>query len=146
MIRLGISQDVPVILGMSANFWQCTIYNDPFCPDTVSDMINHCINSKMMAVLEVDGSVVGFACGVVGLLLGNRNVKTGTELAWWVEPDHRGGSGGIKLLAYMEKLAKEEGIKYWNMVFMASSMPEKIKGIYEKLGYQINEVVYTKVL
>jgi len=146
MIRAATEQDIPQILGMSSNFWKRTIYDEPFCPDTVTEMAVHCINTEMMAVLEIEGKVVGFVCGVIGPLLGNRDVKSGTELAWWVEPDFRGGSGSIKLLKYMEQLAKDSGVKYWNMVFMESSMPEIIKHIYEKLGYKVNEVVYSKVL
>jgi len=146
MIRSGVRGDIPQILAMGSNFWQQTIYDEPFCNDTVIQMAEYCIHNQMMAVLEIDGKVVGFACGVLGPLLCNQEVKTGTELAWWVEPEYRGGSGSIRLLMYIEKLAKEAGVKYWNMVFMESSMPETIKHIYERLGYKINEVVYSKVL
>lgn len=147
MIRSGDERDIPAIESMSREFWKQTIYNDDeYCSATVTLMIRMCIDTSMLSVLEIDGEVVGFACGVIGGLLANASVKTGTELAWWVDEKHRRGRNGIALLKHIEGLAKKAGIKYWNMVYMESSMPESIKAIYEKMGYQRSEVVYTRVL
>jgi hypothetical protein len=146
MVRSGTVADVPFIISMAADFWSHTIYEDPICPRSVESMALHCINENLMSVVEGDGGVVGFACGVKGPLLGNNSVCTGTEIAWWVDPAHRSGRNGIGLLKHIEGLAKAAGIKYWNMAYMESSMPTEIKSIYEKLGYQQTEVIYSRVL
>lgn len=146
MIRAGQKSDIPAIVTMASEFWGHTIYTEPVCPESVSLMANHCIDNGLMSVLEIDGEVVGFASGVKGPLLGNNSVMAGTEIAWWVDPDHRSGKNGVALLKHIEGLAKEAGIKYWNMAYMESSMPEQIKSIYEKLGYQQTEVIYSRVL
>ena len=145
VVRKGTIEDVPQIVLMAQEFWGHTIYDEDFCPETVSQMCLACIDAGLMAVVEKE-DLVGFACGLPGPLLGNKAVKCGLELAWWVQPEHRKCRTGIDLLVYLEDLAREAGIKYWNMVFMESSMPEAVEKIYQKLGYNRVEVTYSKVL
>lgn len=147
MVRSGSSEDLESIASMAREFWQHTIYKDEeFCPDTVKAMAQMCIDQGLMSVLDANGSVKGFACGLKGALLANCSVASGSEVAWWVDPDHRNGKNGIGLLINLEKQAKEAGIKYWNMIFMDSSMPDTIEGIYQKMGYNRSESAYSKVL
>mgnify|MGYP003653046099 CR=1 FL=1 len=146
MVRPGTINDLPSIISMASEFWVHTIYDEPICAESVASMAKLCIDQDLMSVVDVDQSIVGFACGVKGPLLGNNSVSTGTEIAWWVDPDHRSGRNGIGLLKHIEGLAKAAGIKYWNMAYMESSMPTEIKSIYEKLGYQQTEVIYSRVL
>jgi hypothetical protein len=146
MVRDGCLDDIPSIIGMAKDFWSHTIYDEPACSASVEAMAKLCISQGLMSVLDVDGKVVGFACGVKGPLLGNNQVTTGTEIAWWVNPQSRAGKNGIALLRHIEGLARVAGIKYWNMAYMESSMPEQIKSIYEKMGYKQTEVIYTRVL
>ncbi len=146
MIRAGLQSDINAIVAMSSEFWGHTIYDVPCIDSDVTLMANACIEQKLMSVLEVGGAVVGFACAVAGPLLANHSVKTATEIAWWVNPDHRSGRNGIGLLRHIERLAKEAGVRYFNMAYMESSMPEEIKSIYERLGYSRLEVIYCKEL
>ena len=146
MIRKATVSDFNQIVKLSREFWGCTMFDDDFCEESVYNMVKMANEHDLLYVAEVQGSVVGFAAGVVGALLGNGAVKVGTELAWWLNPDQRGGALGIKLLKAIENQAKEIGIKYWNMAFMCSSMPDEIERIYQKLGYTKSEVVYTRRL
>jgi len=146
MIREGTESDLDFIVDMAKEFWKHTIYDEKYCPDTVWHMAAQCLSHGLLSVLEIDGEVVGFACGVKGALLGNSDVLSGTEIAWWVNPDHRSGRNGISLLRHIEGQAKKCGIKYWNMAHMESSMPETVQSIYEKMGYKRTEVIYTRVL
>ena len=146
MIRNATEYDFHQIVVMSAEFWQHTMFDDTFCYDTVFSMVSTCCEQGLLCVAEINGEVVGFAAGIQGALLGNAAVKTGNEVAWWVSPEHRGGSTGIKLLKFIENLARAKGIKYWSMAFMCSSMPETVEQIYQKLGYEKSEVVYTRML
>ena len=146
MIRAGETRDIEYILGMACEFWEHTAYSEPACSDTIRDMIELCINEHLMSVIDLDGELIGFAAGITGPLLGNRSALTGTELAWWVDTNHRKGSNGVKLLKHIEAAAKAAGVKYWTMAYMESSMPETIKCLYEKMGYTQIEVVYQKTL
>jgi len=145
-VRSGEAKDVMDIVAMACEFWEDTVYSERACPETITDMVNHCIEQNLLSVVEINGDVVGFAAGIKGTLLGNRRTSVGTELAWWVNPEHRAGSNGIKLLRHIETLAKDAGIKYWTMAYMESSMPETVKRIYENMGYRQTEVVYMREL
>lgn len=146
MIRNGTESDIPRIVEMASEFWAHTIYEEPACGESIASMAKFCIGQGLMAVLEINDKVSGFCCGVRGPVLGNNSSAAGTEIAWWIDPEHRAGSNGIKLLKYTEDLARAAGVKYWNMAYMESSMPDHIKSIYEKLGYKKTEVIYSRVL
>lgn len=146
MVRIGEYDDVGDIIKMSCEFWHHTIYDDPADPDTIAEMAKCCIDNDLMAVLEINGEVCGFACGIKGTLLGNCEIAIGVEVAWWVNPEHRNGRNGITLLRKLEDLAREQDIKYWNMVYMQSSMPEDIAQLYEAMGYRKVETTYSKEL
>lgn len=146
MIRRGLHCDFPEVVELARHFWKETIYEEPFCAESVRNMVALAHAQGLLAVLEEDAGIVGFVAGCKGALLGNASVTTGTELAWWVEPEHRKGRQGIELMKFIETLAREQGIKYWNMVSMQSSSPEVANRIYERLGYQKTETSYSKVL
>tara|TARA_R110002153_G_scaffold191269_1_gene344221 strand:+ start:892 stop:1335 length:444 start_codon:yes stop_codon:yes gene_type:complete len=146
MIRDGKPEDIPDIVRMAEDFWQHTAYEESFDAETVEGMALYCIDSGLMAVLEIAGKVCGFCCGVKGPLLANKNIFTGSEIAWWVDKDHRGGRNSIGLLKGIEQRAKAAGCKYWHMMFMESSMPETVERIYRKMGYSKVETSYMKRL
>ena len=146
MIRDCETKDIPDLIEMSREFWQHTLYKDEeFQDDAVEGMIKKTMEDELCLVLEIDGEVQGFVCGVKGFLMANFDVSVGTELAWWVNEEYRKGSDGLKLLKAIEQRAKKIGIKYWNMAYMNTSMPDSVKKIYESMGYKENESLYTKV-
>lgn len=146
IIRRGTESDIGAIVEMARGFWSLTIYDDEFCTETVTEMVELCMKAGLMSVVEVDGKLVGFACGMKGPLLGNSAVSCGIELAWWIDPKYRNESHGVNLLMNLEQQARDAGIKYWSMVYLCSSMPDIVEKIYEKLGYNKSEVTYMKVL
>ena len=147
MIRDCETKDIPALIAMSKIFWQHTLYKDEeFQEDAVEGMIKAAMKDKLCFVYDVNGTAQGFVCGIKGYLLANFDVLVGTELAWWVNESHRNSTAGLKLLKAIEKRAKDIGIKYWNMAYMQSSMPESVKRIYESMGYEENESLYTRVL
>lgn len=146
MIRDGVEADIPEIVRMAEEFWKHTQFDDPFEAEMVEGMAAECMSQGLMVVLELNGGVKGFCCGVKGPLLANSQIYSGTELAWWVDEDARSSGGGVELLRTIEEKAKEGGCKYWTMLFMQTSMPESIEKIYLKMGYNLAETSYTKRL
>jgi len=146
MVRAGEKKDFDTIVKMAKEFTDLSGYNEKYCPNTVYAMASMCLDQGLLSVLEIDGIVKGVACGLKGALVTNSEVSMGSELIWWVDPEFRKGKNGISLLRHLENQAKKEGMKYWNMVFLESSMPLVIEKIYQKMGYNKTEVTYTKVL
>lgn len=144
MIRLATEDDFNSILLMCADFWKHTQFTEEFEPDHTLNMVKMAHEHGLLAVVDCDG-VVGFCAGVKMFLLGSTQALCATEVAYWLNPDHRKGKNGIALLLFMEELVKEQNIKYWTMVSMQSSMPEIVGQMYERMGYVHSETSYTKV-
>lgn len=144
MIRLATEADFDAILEMSAKFWLHTQFDEPFDREHTLIMVQFAHAQGLLAVVDVDGPI-GFCAAVKSPILGSPNAYGATELAWWLNPESRGGKHGIALLRFMEQLIQEQGIKYWTMVAMESSMPKEVGRMYEKLGYVRSEISYTKV-
>jgi len=70
--------------------------------------------------------------------------STCTEAFWYVDEKNRGG--GIKLFKKAEAYAKARGCARMNMIHLSHSMPEKLKGLYERLGFFKVETTYMKEL
>ena len=66
------------------------------------------------------------------------------ELYWFVHPGNR-GSGKLLLDAF-EESAKKNGCVKAAMIHMVDSFPETLKTLYEKRGYKLIELHYTKEL
>jgi len=92
-------------------------------------------------VADDDGESVGFIVGFLGEILFNK-VKYSTELAWFVRPEHRGGTVALRLLKAYEEWGKSKGVHIINMADM--SILQDHGGLYEKLGYSKVETCYVK--
>jgi GNAT superfamily N-acetyltransferase len=146
VIRKGYPEDFDQILLLCERFWQETEFDDPFEPQQSFFMLNMAYNHGILAVVEIEDKIVGFSAGIKSPLLGNGQVFSGVELAWWINPEHRAGTLGSKLFDFMEDLAKKAGVKYWCMVSLQSSMPEKVNKFYERKGYHLSEQTYMRCL
>lgn len=147
MIRAAKESDFGQILILCREFWRHTIFNhEPFEDDHALEMVKMSLDHGLLAVLEINNEIVGFVMGIKSYLVASTSALTGIEIAWWVNEDHRKNKNGIKLLLFIEDLAKKQGIKYWNMVAMESCNPEVARQIYGKLGYKMTESTYTKEL
>lgn len=147
MIRDAVEADFPEIERHCARFWKETQFNDvPYVDGASIPYIKIALEHDLLFVLERGGEIVGFSAGCVAPLMGDSSRLSGTELAWWVDPEHRKGGGGIGLLKALESRARELGCEYWNMIAMQSSMPTQIESIYLKMGYNKGESTYTKRL
>jgi len=145
MIRTATPDDFDQILDMASRFWLETQFTEPFERDHTVNMVQMAYDHGLLAVVEIEGQCVGFCAGIKSFILGSTKALCATELAWWLNHEHRSGKNGVALLLFMEGLVKEQGIKYWTMVSMQSSMPEVVGRMYEKLGYVHSETCYTKV-
>lgn len=97
-----------------------------------------CVEDEDKIAIVKDG---GILLGIVGQSLVGP-FKQCMEIAWWVDPEKRGGS--LKMLSIYEEWAKEKGAKLIEVKSMYK-FPETEK-IYEKLGYSPLEKSWLKVI
>ena len=145
-VREALPQDFNEILDMCSDFWNSTIYEEPFNRDFTALRVNACFDHGLLCVADHDGEIVGFMSGLKSETLCSPEAIIATELAWFVKPDFRRHGYGIELINTFENLALREGVKYLTLGYMYSSMPEIVKSIYGKLGYRPTEETYTKVI
>ena len=145
MIRKATPQDFDVILDMASEFWRHTQFDEPFDREHTLNVVQLCYDQDLLIVAEDDG-ICGFIAAIKTPLLCSSLSKAATELAWYVTPKKRGTLHGIRLIEDLESLCIEQEVKYLSMAFMETSMPEKVKKLYESLGYTLQETLYTKRL
>lgn len=146
MVRDGNKDDLPAVVEMAREFWRHTMYDEVYDADYVGYMASLAVDHGLLAILEVDGVIEGFTAGLKSPLLACSTVLSGTEIAWWVNPSARKGRNGIALMQHIEKMARAQGVKYWNMIVMESCQPEVGSAIYKRLGYKKSETSYTRIL
>ena len=146
MIRDAIKADFPAIELHAARFWQETGFDEPYQAGSALFYMDIAFDQGLLLVAEHGGEVVGFAAGALSPLMGNNDYLSGSELAWWIEPEHRGGRLGIQLMKELESAARTAGCDFWNMIYMQSCMPEAIEKMYQKMGYVLKETTYGKRL
>lgn len=145
MIREATPDDFPVILDMCEEFWGHTQFSEPFERAHVIKMIEMSYDHELLIVVD-DGGIQGFMAAIKSMLLGSSHAWTATELAFWVNPEKRGKMYGVGLVSTLERLCKQQEVKYLNLAYMQTSMPDTVRKLYEHLGYELQETVYTKVL
>jgi|TARA_R110000803_G_C11804967_1_gene299895 hypothetical protein len=144
IIRKAEKKDRKRVIEMAKNFYSVAGYDPhiPFDDETACELFECCMNMGLCYVAEED-EVVGFVLGVAAPSIMNKNYLIGSELAWWVEPEHR-GKVGIKLLKHIEQSAEEIGLKIWSMMALESQNPESVEKIYLNSGYKKTETTYSR--
>lgn len=148
MIRKATQEDVPRIVDMVGHFMSArvgdTTYGEvlTFKPAKVAKLAAAVIEKGLLLVAEVDNQVVGMLAGFP-----LEDVVSGApifdELVWWVEPAHRRGSVGPRLLAAAEKWARQKGLSLFKMVAPAGS---GVGDFYLAMGFEAVEASYVKRL
>lgn len=138
-IRLATLSDSTLAVRLLMNFHKaCDL---PFNVTTAwaLALFKACVNDKdKIAIIKEDG---GILLGMVGPSLVGPFIQC-LEIAWWVEPESRGGS--LKMLKMYEKWAEEHGAKLIEVKSM-HKFPETEK-IYERLGYEPLEKSWVKTI
>lgn len=93
-----------------------------------------------IAAIE-DGQVRGAIGGVAYPDFATGDV-TAVELFWFVGPEYR--MVGVKLLVAFEDMAKAKGCKRIHMVHLVNYAGAKLDRFFERRGYKLTEMAFTK--
>lgn len=138
IVRRATPFDVPVLLDMLRRYRKLT----PLAFLAEADDAEYVTNllTEMMAgkgvVLVVDND------GIVGMLLASISPSIWspkhflmTELAYWVEPESRGGTAGYRLLAEYKKIGEQMKSEKRICNFLISKMSNSPNLQYQKFGF-----------
>ena len=142
MIRRGLSTDRAAVVALLRDFHAAAALPFEFSAPWAAALFEaHCTQPDRAAFVLDDGGARGVLLAVAGQSpLGSFRIAQ--ELAWWVDPAHRGG-GGAMLDAY-EEWAAEHGCTLVGTAALAS-MP-RAEGIYLHRGYTRAETHFLKAL
>ena len=74
------------------------------------------------------------------------DVKQAVEIAWYVDPEHRGSRKALQMLEMYEQWAKEHDAVCVNLVNLDVLRGDKIAKLYSRMGYKLVENTFTKEL
>jgi hypothetical protein len=147
MIRPATADDIPAILVLGRKFfdqakWAEIVEWDEASVQATLDLL---LTSHVLLVLEKDRTVVGMAGALIYPFYFNIGHITGQEVFWWVEPDHRNGSGR-SLREALESAARAKGARSFTMISVehADHKPEAMARAYRMAGYVPSERCFIK--
>jgi GNAT superfamily N-acetyltransferase len=92
-------------------------------------------------VAELDATLIG-GLALVELVHELTGEPFVSEVAWWVEPSHRGHRAGPHMLRCAEEWTLRRGVKTLKMV---APIPSQVGRFYERMGFTALETAYLKV-
>lgn len=146
-IREGTKADWPDVLEMSKKFYQMGGYPVaiPLHEPSMEKLYDMILEQGFLYVATVEGKPVAMLGCLLSPYLLNHNFLTSTEIMWWVDENHRGGSMAIRLKDKAEQRAKAEGCVTQVMTKLANSGPQ-VEKMYLHSGYREIETAFIKEL
>ena len=148
-VRRGRTEDLDAIKSLSKEFYEKTSYyaaGVKASPTTIHGLLSVLMgDSGIICVAEDDdGTIVGFIAVAILPFIFNSKHLSATELAFYVTPAAQKAGVGKALLTKAEQVARQRGVKFLTMVSLESVNPVGAQALYTQLGYQKNEVAFTK--
>jgi len=112
--------------------------------ENIEEIAEKLLQSKDIICIKKDGK--GVILGIIYPLYYNPSVLVAQELGWWVEPEYRNTTLGIKLLKDFEKEAKKRGAKKVIMFYLEAQTPDKIDSMLKRMNYEHMEYNMVKDL
>lgn len=143
-LRLATPADKPRLITMAARFLlesrYGTLFDNKATPATLGELVTNVLALGAIIVAEHETEIVGMLAIVVvpHPLTG---ITYADEIAWWVEPEHRHGLIGPKMLREAEDWATRNGA---NMVKMVAPAGSSVGNFYKLMGYEAVESAYIK--
>jgi N-acetylglutamate synthase-like GNAT family acetyltransferase len=146
MVRDATAEDEDAVLEMARQFVAFAPYADTFTAtdEELRMTISQFIMSAKSFVAEVDGKVVGMLAAVLTPVWYAPSHKAAVELAWWVDPAHRKGMSGIRLVQAFEKWAKEQGASMVSMSNLEVDDNGLVANMLNRFGYRMSEQTHSK--
>jgi GNAT superfamily N-acetyltransferase len=100
----------------------------------IEEIVKNLLSNQNVICIKEEGK--GLILGLIYPLYYNPDVLIAQELGWWVEPEYRNTTLGIKLLKKFEKEAIKKGASKIMMIYLEAQNPGKMKNMYERLMYR----------
>lgn len=141
MIRRAFASDIPVLCRMADRFVD-EAYGHGVDHAAFGAMIEHLMEDGCVFMAEKDGEPIGAAAMMRAPKWFNPAIVIAMELFWWVEPEHRNGTAGMRLLNAMEEWAAQNHLQ--PAMCVVGLKTDHIKHLYKRRGYREIEACFLK--
>lgn len=149
-IRAATLADMDELIDLIKEFKDDTPYADQIISDEhFVTFLTHYLTPRpaehIVLVLEKNNEIVGLIAGAItaGLHFFSEN-KVAGELAWYVSPAHRNGTGPIRLLHAYEDWAELMGCTKVSLSVLETEHRPTLSKMYRKLGYNSVEETFVR--
>lgn len=139
IVRQANPFDIPVLLDMLRSYRSLTplaFLSQADDAEYVTRLLTELMVGKGLILVADNDGVVGMLVASIGPSVWSPKHLLMTELAYWVEPDARGGTAGYRLLAEYKKIGEKliEEKRICN--FLISKMSNSPNLQYQKFGFE----------
>lgn len=140
-LRRATRDDLAVCVRMGLRFVTDTAYRGKVTANVgqIQVLVEWLLDHGVIFVAQVDqGDVVG----MIGASVITHPISgelTGSEVAWWLEPEYRGSISAVRLVALAEEWARDAGAVRFQMIAPAGH--ERLGEFYGRRGYVEIETV-----
>lgn len=96
-----------------------------------------------LIVAEHDGQIVGMIAASAYHPLFSSSARIAQEICWWVNPSARSLGAGVALIKALVEWAKEADVTTLNMHAISRGSPKKAQAVYEHMGFELSEYVWS---
>lgn len=145
MLRLANVWDKPAVRKLFDKFHEESGYVSNTPTDRFDDVFDEAIVNEdmLLIVLEEDDEVVGFLLATMSVSPFSFDLLA-AELAWYMDKNHRSGSGGYRMFRLFEEWGEAKGADH--LVMACINELNDLGRFYEKNGYSKRETTYSKRL
>ena len=146
MIRMATASDEESLLAMARDFVAFSPYADlaTATDQELRATIQWLTNNATIFIADKDNRPVGLLVAVISPLWYAPSCKVASEMAWWIDPQHRTGMAATRLVQAFEKWAKDNGAKAVCMSNLDVENATAVSRMLNKLGYTSTEQTHTK--
>jgi N-acetylglutamate synthase-like GNAT family acetyltransferase len=148
MIRQANKFDIEAIIGLLKQYRESApldvlkyANDEEYITQLLSELL---AGSGIIFLAEKDGVIIGMLIAAIIPNIWNPKARQCSEVAYWVNPEHRGGTAAYRLIAaYMSEcdaMVKQGKIQFYTMTKMVNSPDLK----YSKFGFSKLEETWVK--
>ena len=143
-IRLADLEDVPQILKLGREFFECSGFQKFYSRDdeTIVELLEGLITQEPHFVLVADKNVVGSrqVVGFVGIGIFphplNKSILVSDEFFMWVDPQYRSNRVGSDLFRFANKEIERRGVNVAIFTALRALSHDRVCHLYERAGYE----------
>jgi len=138
IVRKATPVDMPILLDMLRRYRRLTplaFLAEADDAEYVTKLLTEIMAGKGVAIVVDNDGVVGMLIASIAPSIWSPKHLLMSELAYWVEPESRGGTAGYRLLAEYKKIGEQMKEEKRICNFLISKMSNSPNLQYQKFGF-----------